>query len=50
LENLKVLKTYLLLRMIWTTVFSSSSKVELKLRVRVFKKEISLIRNNNSIK
>lgn len=50
LENLKVLKTYLLLRMNWTTVFSSSSKVELKLRVRVFKKEISLIRNNNSIK
>ena len=48
-SNLKVLKIYLLLRMNWITVSNISNITkEVKVKVKVIKKETSLIRNNNS--
>jgi len=48
-SNLKVLKIYLLLRMNWITVSNISNIIkEVKVKVKVIKKETSLIRNNNS--
>jgi hypothetical protein len=48
--NLKVLRIYLLSRMISIIVFStSSSSKEVKVKVKAIKKETSLIRSNNSI-
>ena len=49
LLNHKAHRIYPLLKMNWTIVYriSSNFKEEIKLKVKVFKKEINLIRNNN---